>query len=98
MKDDKLSVKKEALVQLQKIASENGDKPVIVVSLIGKYRSGKSTLLNDLVGKKDAFHKGHGKDTVTQGVWCYVVDKSEKYIVFMDVQGNSFISCFFEDY
>lgn len=86
VKDDKLAVKEEAMVQLQKITSEN--KPVIVVSLIGKYRTGKSTLLNELIGKTDAFSKGSGKETVTKGVWGYVVDKQDKHILYLDVQGN----------
>ena len=88
VKGEQLVVKEKAVEHLQQIANENGDKPVTVVSLIGKYRSGKSTLLNDLIGKKDAFCAGDGTDTVTKGVWCYIIRKQDKYIIYMDVQGN----------
>lgn len=90
IKDGKLEVNGEALEQLQKITE---DKPVTVVSLIGKYRSGKSTLLNDLIGQADAFSKGHGTETVTKGVWCDVVDKPDKYILYLDVQGHYIFCC-----
>ena len=47
--------------------------PVAVVTAIGQYRSGKSYLLNQLmgVGCEQGFGVGHKRETQTKGVWAY---------------------------
>jgi hypothetical protein len=45
--------------------------PVVLVSVVGAYRTGKSFLLNELmgVGCSQGFTVGHRRETQTKGVW-----------------------------
>jgi len=45
--------------------------PVVLVSVVGAYRTGKSFLLNQLMGVScsDGFTVGHRRETQTKGVW-----------------------------
>uniref|UniRef100_UPI0035900D04 guanylate-binding protein 2-like n=1 Tax=Myxine glutinosa TaxID=7769 RepID=UPI0035900D04 len=44
---------------------------VVVVSIIGKYRSGKSYLMNTLAGKRTGFMLGHAVQSCTKGIWVW---------------------------
>lgn len=61
---------------------------VIVVCLIGAYRSGKSTLLNQLIQEKGAFSTSNTTKSHTQGVWICVVERVDKYVVYLDTEGT----------
>lgn len=64
----KLELVEEGLELLRKI-----DKPIAVVVVIGPYRSGKSFLLNQLlgVGCKEGFGVGHQRHAQTKGIWMW---------------------------
>lgn len=63
-----LEVAEEGLAALQAM-----DIPVAPLIVIGPYRSGKSFLLNQLlgVGCEEGFGVGHTRDTQTKGVWVW---------------------------
>lgn len=94
-KDGKLELHGSFESDIRGIVKENGEKPLIVVCLIGKYRGGKSTLLNELVGKPDAFSTGNDTEAVTKGVWYYIVVKKDKYIIYLDAEGYCNIKLLF---
>ncbi|KAK9908714.1 hypothetical protein WJX75_001863 [Coccomyxa subellipsoidea] len=64
----KLSLKEDGLEVLRRIKG-----PVAPVVVIGPYRSGKSFLLNQLlgVGCDEGFGVGHTRSTQTKGVWVW---------------------------
>ncbi|GAX76575.1 hypothetical protein CEUSTIGMA_g4021.t1 [Chlamydomonas eustigma] len=70
--------------------------PIAPVVVIGPYRSGKSFLLNQLLGVScdDGFGVGHTRDTQTKGIWLWSVpqekalNSGEKLsILFVDTEG-----------
>mmetsp|Transcript_7092 Transcript_7092/g.20767 ORF Transcript_7092/g.20767 Transcript_7092/m.20767 type:complete len:616 (-) Transcript_7092:489-2336(-) len=69
--------------------------PVVPVVVIGPYRSGKSFLLNQLlgVGCNDGFEVGHTRNTQTKGVWLWgqsqqlEANGATASIVYMDTEG-----------
>lgn len=69
--------------------------PVMPVVVIGPYRSGKSFLLNQLlgVGCSEGFEVGHTRNTQTKGVWFWGeprqvdVDNQTASILYMDTEG-----------
>ncbi|XP_044138150.1 guanylate-binding protein 1-like [Bufo gargarizans] len=48
-------------------------EPVIVVSIVGKYRTGKSFLMNRLVGRNNGFPLGSSIQSKTKGIWMWCV-------------------------
>ncbi len=46
-------------------------RPVAVVSVVGPYRSGKSFLLNQLLGRTSGFDLGSTVNPVTMGIWYW---------------------------
>jgi hypothetical protein len=44
------------------------DKPVAIVGIAGRYRSGKSTLISRLINRSDAFEVGHSISSCTKGI------------------------------
>jgi len=84
-----LEVQAEGLAALEAIQG-----PVAPVIVIGPYRSGKSFLLNQLlgVGCTDGFGVGHTRDTQTKGVWVWgepMASQSQPgtSLVFLDTEG-----------
>ena len=65
--------------------------PVSIVGAIGAYRSGKSFLLNSLMGVScdDGFTVGHQRQTQTKGVWLWSAPRamSNVSVVYMDTEG-----------
>ncbi len=49
-------------------------KPLMVISVVGPYRTGKSFLLNLLMGRTDGFPLGNAIEAKTKGVWMWVGD------------------------
>jgi Guanylate-binding protein, N-terminal domain len=75
---------------LQRIRSET--RPVTVVSIIGPYRTGKSYLLNRLMGKANGFELGPTMEAKTKGIWMWIGDFPEqprRCLVLLDVEGLS---------
>lgn len=47
------------------------DGPVAVVAVVGKFHSGKSFLLNQLMGKQSGFGIGPSVQPHTMGIWMW---------------------------
>ena len=56
---------------------KNEYRPVTVVTIIGPSRSGKSYLMNCLMGKSDGFPLGHSTLSTTKGFWFWKGDFPE---------------------
>ncbi|KAM6168303.1 uncharacterized protein O8D03_008696 [Erethizon dorsatum] len=82
---EKLVVKQEALRILSAIT-----QPVVVVAIVGLYRTGKSYLMNKLAGKKKGFSVGSTVQAHTKGIWMWCVPHPEKpdhTLVLLDTEG-----------
>jgi hypothetical protein len=86
-KGSQLNLNKEAL---QLISSEK--RHVTVVTIVGPYRSGKSYLLNRLMGRSDGFPLGSTVQAKTKGFWLWMgvfpTDKN-RCLILLDVEGIS---------
>ena len=84
----KLTLQREGLDVLRGIKG-----PIAPVVVIGPYRSGKSFLLNQMLGVScgEGFGVGHTRKTETKGVWIWgepmTVDGDEVNVVFVDTEG-----------
>ncbi|KAJ3133960.1 hypothetical protein HK100_003949 [Physocladia obscura] len=60
-----------------------------IVGIAGVYRSGKSYVMNQLVGSKTGFRLGHSTQAETQGIWAWGrrLPKSKSYIICLDTEG-----------
>jgi len=52
--------------------------PIKIVSIVGPYRSGKSFLLNRLIGCNEAFDVGNTTFACTKGLWIYITIKDNE--------------------
>ncbi|XP_063791207.1 guanylate-binding protein 1-like [Pseudophryne corroboree] len=82
----KLSVNPEALKILERIS-----QPLVVVSIIGPYRSGKSFLMNTLSGhRRGGFSLGHTVKANTKGIWMQSVPHPKQRghtLILLDTEG-----------
>uniref|UniRef100_A0A671MED7 Guanylate-binding protein 1-like n=1 Tax=Sinocyclocheilus anshuiensis TaxID=1608454 RepID=A0A671MED7_9TELE len=81
----KLYVKESALQILQKI-----EQPVVVVAVVGLYRTGKSYLMNRLAGQQTGFALGSTIESKTKGIWMWCVPhptKAGTTLVLLDTEG-----------
>ena len=69
-------------------------RKLAVIMVCGKYRTGKSFLLNQLTGQKATFSVGHTVESHTRGIWVCApglvgttAEGEECDIVFMDSEG-----------
>ncbi|XP_020945970.1 guanylate-binding protein 6 isoform X2 [Sus scrofa] len=80
-----LSVNQEALEILEKIS-----QPVVVVAIVGLYRTGKSYLMNRLAGRNHGFRLGSTVQSETKGIWMWCVphpSKPDCTLVLLDTEG-----------
>ncbi|XP_072505125.1 guanylate-binding protein 6-like [Notamacropus eugenii] len=84
-KNEELMVNQQALKILRSIT-----KPVVVVAIVGMYRTGKSYLMNRLAGKNAGFSLGSTVQSHTKGIWMWCVPHP-KYLdhdlVLLDTEG-----------
>ncbi|XP_063069103.1 guanylate-binding protein 2-like [Engraulis encrasicolus] len=83
--DGNMSVQQGALQKLQQI-----QQPVVVVAVVGLYRTGKSYLLNRLAGKQTGFALGSTVESKTKGIWMWCVPHPKKpghTLVLLDTEG-----------
>ncbi|CAN2390882.1 GTPase activity, partial [Pristimantis euphronides] len=84
--DQILSVNEEAKKILDHIS-----QPLVVVSIVGPYRSGKSYLLNKLsVDSKGGFFLGHTLSANTKGIWMRCIPhpkRSGHTLILLDTEG-----------
>ncbi|KAK7149203.1 hypothetical protein R3I94_008730 [Phoxinus phoxinus] len=83
--EGKLCVQESALQILQRI-----QEPVVVVAVVGLYRTGKSYLMNRLAGKQTGFALGSTIESKTKGIWMWCVShptKAGTTLVLLDTEG-----------
>ncbi|XP_068950645.1 guanylate-binding protein 1-like [Petaurus breviceps papuanus] len=80
-----LTVKQEAVQVLATIT-----QPVVVVAIVGLYRTGKSYLMNKLAGQRSGFSLGSTVQSHTKGIWMWCVPHPKKpnhTLVLLDTEG-----------
>ncbi|KAM7097879.1 guanylate-binding protein 5 [Molossus nigricans] len=81
----RLVVNQEALKTLSAFT-----QPLVVVAIVGPYRTGKSYLMNKLAGKKEGFSVDSTVQSHTKGIWMWCVPHPEKpdhTLVLLDTEG-----------
>uniref|UniRef100_A0A2K6S854 Guanylate binding protein family member 6 n=1 Tax=Saimiri boliviensis boliviensis TaxID=39432 RepID=A0A2K6S854_SAIBB len=82
---EKLSVNQQAIKILDQIS-----QPVVVVAIVGLYRTGKSYLMNQLAGQNHGFPLGSTVQSETKGIWMWCVPhpfKPNHTLVLLDTEG-----------
>ncbi|XP_053124638.1 guanylate-binding protein 1-like isoform X2 [Hemicordylus capensis] len=82
---ENLQVSQKALSILQNI-----QEPVVVVAIVGLYRTGKSYLMNRLAGKSRGFSLGPTVEANTKGIWMWCLPHPKKQghtLVLLDTEG-----------
>ncbi|XP_077883897.1 guanylate-binding protein 6-like [Ictidomys tridecemlineatus] len=83
--NEQLMVNQQAIQILEKIS-----QPVIVVAIVGLYRTGKSYLMNRLAGQNTGFPLGSTVQSETKGIWMWCVphpNKPNHTLVLLDTEG-----------
>ncbi|XP_053326501.1 guanylate-binding protein 1-like [Spea bombifrons] len=83
--EEKLRVNPDALKILSAIT-----QPVVVVAIVGLYRTGKSYLMNKLVGVQNGFALGNTVQSMTKGIWMWCIPhptKKDHTLVLLDTEG-----------
>ncbi|XP_053447439.1 guanylate-binding protein 5 isoform X2 [Nycticebus coucang] len=83
--EEKLKVNPEAFEILSGIT-----QPMVVVAIVGLYRTGKSYLMNKLAGKSKGFSIGSAVQSHTKGIWMWCVphpQKPDHTLVLLDTEG-----------
>ncbi|XP_053253918.1 guanylate-binding protein 1-like isoform X2 [Podarcis raffonei] len=83
--NEQLRINQEALKILQSV-----QQPVVVVAIVGLYRTGKSYLMNKLAGKKKGFCLGATIQAQTMGIWMWCLPHPKKpghTLVLLDTEG-----------
>ncbi|XP_003411151.2 guanylate-binding protein 3-like [Loxodonta africana] len=82
---EQLTVNPKALKILNEIS-----QPVVVVAIVGLYRTGKSYLMNRLAGQNHGFRLGSTVRSETKGIWMWCVphpSKRRHTLVLLDTEG-----------
>ena len=89
----KCTITEEAIEMLSKI-----DSNLAVISIAGIYRSGKSYLLNRLLGRQDGFEIGPNITSCTKGIWIWgdtvKLNNKNTEVLIIDTEG---LASAFED-
>ncbi|XP_054448025.1 guanylate-binding protein 5-like [Pteronotus mesoamericanus] len=83
--EGQLVVNQEALKILSAIT-----QPLVVVAIVGLYRTGKSYLMNKLAGVNKGFSVGSTVQSHTKGIWMWCVphpEKADHTLVLLDTEG-----------
>uniref|UniRef100_A0A452GW65 GB1/RHD3-type G domain-containing protein n=1 Tax=Gopherus agassizii TaxID=38772 RepID=A0A452GW65_9SAUR len=85
--DGQLEVNPAALEILRGVA-----QPVVVVAIVGLYRTGKSYLMNSLAGKQRGFSLGSTVQSHTKGIWMWCLPhphprRAGHTLVLLDTEG-----------
>ncbi|XP_036057039.1 guanylate-binding protein 6-like [Onychomys torridus] len=83
--NEQLSVNQEAVEILDTVS-----QPVVVVAIVGLYRTGKSYLMNRLAGQNHGFPLGSTVQSETKGIWMWCVPhptKPKHTLVLLDTEG-----------
>nr|XP_027790875.2 guanylate-binding protein 6-like [Marmota flaviventris] len=83
--NEQLRVNQKALKILRKIS-----QPVVVVAIVGPYRTGKSYLMNRLAGENLGFPLGSTVQSETKGIWMWCMphpNKPNHSLVLLDTEG-----------
>ncbi|XP_075134247.1 guanylate-binding protein 1-like [Leptodactylus fuscus] len=83
--DGKIQVNQAALEILSAITQK-----VVVVAIVGKYRTGKSYLMNKLARRKNGFSLGATVQSMTKGIWMWCVPhpvRPDHTLVLLDTEG-----------
>ncbi|XP_075799466.1 guanylate-binding protein 6-like isoform X1 [Microtus pennsylvanicus] len=83
--NDQLSVNQTAIEILDNIS-----QPVVVVAIVGLYRTGKSYLMNRLAEQNHGFPLGSTVQSKTKGIWMWCVPhptKPNHTLVLLDTEG-----------
>ncbi|OBS69708.1 hypothetical protein A6R68_01750, partial [Neotoma lepida] len=83
--EEQLVANQEALEILSAIK-----QPVVVVAIVGLYRTGKSYRMNKLAGKEKGFSVGSTVQSHTKGIWMWCVphpQKPDHTLVLLDTEG-----------
>uniref|UniRef100_A0A8C6GTX7 Guanylate binding protein 7 n=1 Tax=Mus spicilegus TaxID=10103 RepID=A0A8C6GTX7_MUSSI len=83
--NEKLRVNSKAINILERIT-----QPVVVVAIVGLYRTGKSYLMNRLAGQNHGFNLGTTVRSETKGIWMWCVPHPSKpkfTLVLLDTEG-----------
>ncbi|KAM4651726.1 guanylate-binding protein 3-like isoform 1-T2 [Discoglossus pictus] len=65
-------------------------QPVVIVAIVGRYRTGKSYLMNKLAGYNNGFPLGSTVQSKTKGIWMWCVPHPTKpghTLVLLDTEG-----------
>ncbi|XP_058159194.1 guanylate-binding protein 6-like isoform X2 [Dasypus novemcinctus] len=84
-KNEHLLVNKQAVQILEHIS-----QPVVVVAIVGLYRTGKSYLMNRLARQNHGFPLGSTVQSETKGIWMWCVShpsKPDHTLVLLDTEG-----------
>ncbi|KAL2098620.1 hypothetical protein ACEWY4_005100 [Coilia grayii] len=84
-RDGRMSVQQGALQILEQI-----QQPVVVVAVVGLYRTGKSYLMNRLAGRQSGFALGSTIKSKTKGIWMWCLPhpcKDGHTLVLLDTEG-----------
>ncbi|XP_032753135.1 guanylate-binding protein 4-like [Rattus rattus] len=83
--NEELMVNPKAINILERIT-----QPVVVVAIVGLYRTGKSYLMNRLAGQNHGFNLGTTVRSETKGIWMWCVPHPSKpkfTLVLLDTEG-----------
>eukprot|EP00735_Rhodelphis_limneticus_P000809 TRINITY_DN11339_c0_g1::TRINITY_DN11339_c0_g1_i1::g.26418::m.26418 TRINITY_DN11339_c0_g1::TRINITY_DN11339_c0_g1_i1::g.26418 ORF type:complete len:649 (+),score=246.62,sp/Q96PP9/GBP4_HUMAN/36.03/4e-75,GBP/PF02263.14/1.1e-65,GBP_C/PF02841.9/1.5e-33,GBP_C/PF02841.9/1.4e+04,MMR_HSR1/PF01926.18/0.21,TPR_MLP1_2/PF07926.7/8.2e+02,TPR_MLP1_2/PF07926.7/0.32,TPR_MLP1_2/PF07926.7/5,Dynamin_N/PF00350.18/0.43,Dynamin_N/PF00350.18/6.8e+02,Dynamin_N/PF00350.18/1.5e+04,Baculo_PEP_C/PF04513.7/6.8,Baculo_PEP_C/PF len=88
-KEEQFIVAPEATAFLETVKG-----PVSVLAVVGPYRTGKSFVLNQVIGRKGAFQTGSTVNACTKGIWIWsepitytAEDGIERQLLLLDTEG-----------